>query len=207
MGPSQRALELDSEMCVPILHLPSYQVGKLFKSPVAASIIVSLFVKSVHNKYLAGLLPGFCVAMYMNVPYTSVCICQPVFYPPSIICHIYWMITLCHFAKYIIFISYILKGGRVLLIVKNYTAAAAKSLQSCPTLCDPIDGSPPGSPVLGILQERTLEWVAISFSNAWKWKGKVKSLGCVRLFATPWTAAYQAPPSVGFSRQECWSGT
>ena len=86
------------------------------------------------------------------------------------------------------------------------TAAAAKSLQSCPTLCDPIDGSPPGSAVPGILQARTLEWVAISFSNAWKWKGKVKSLSRVRLFATPWTAAYQAPPSMGFSRQEYWSG-
>ena len=70
---------------------------------------------------------------------------------------------------------------------------AAKSLQSCPTLCDPIDGSPPGSPVPGILQARTLEWVAISFSNAWKWKVKVKSFSRVRLFATPWTAAYQAP--------------
>ena len=85
-------------------------------------------------------------------------------------------------------------------------AAAAKSLQSCPTLCDLIDGSPPGSPVPGILQARTLEWVAISFSNAWKWKGKGKSLSCVRLFATPWTAAYQTPPSMGFSRQEYWSG-
>ena len=85
-------------------------------------------------------------------------------------------------------------------------AAAAKSLQSCPTLCDPIDGRPPGSTVPGILQARTLEWVAISFSNAWKWKVKVKSLNCVRLLATPWTAAYQAPPSMGFSRQEYWSG-
>ena len=86
------------------------------------------------------------------------------------------------------------------------TAAAAKSLQSCPTLCDPIDGSPPGSPVPGILQARTLEWVAISFSSAWKWKVKGKSLSCVRLLATPWTAAYQAPPSMGFSRQEYRSG-
>ena len=85
-------------------------------------------------------------------------------------------------------------------------AAAAKLLQSSPTLCDPIDGSPPGSPVPGILQARTLEWVAISFSNAWRWKVKVKSLSRVRLLATPWTAAYQAPPSMGFSRQECWSG-
>ena len=79
-------------------------------------------------------------------------------------------------------------------------ATAAKSLQSCLTLWDPIDGSPPGSPVPGILQARTLEWVAISFSNAWKWK--VKSLSRVRLLATPWTAAHQAPPSMGFSRQE-----
>ena len=71
-------------------------------------------------------------------------------------------------------------------------AAAARSLQSCLTLCDPIDGSPPGSPVPGILQARTVEWVAISFSNAWKWKVKVKSLGRVRLLATPWTAAHQA---------------
>ena len=74
-------------------------------------------------------------------------------------------------------------------------AAAAKSLQSCPTLCDPIDGSPPGSTVPGILQARTLEWVAISVSNAWKWKVKVKSLSRVWLLATPWTAAHQAPPS------------
>ena len=85
-------------------------------------------------------------------------------------------------------------------------ADAAKSLQSCPTLCDPIDSSPPGSPVPGILQARTLEWVAISFSNAWKWKVKVKSLSHVRLFTTLWTVAYQAPPSMGFSRQEYWSG-
>ena len=85
-------------------------------------------------------------------------------------------------------------------------ATAAKSLQSCPTLCYPIDGSPPGSPVPGILQARTLEWVAISFSNAWKWKVKVKLLSRVRLLATPWTAAYQTPPSMGFSRQEYWSG-
>ena len=86
------------------------------------------------------------------------------------------------------------------------TEHAAKSLQSYPTLCDPIDGSPPGSPVPGILQATTLEWVAISFSNAWKWKVKVKSLSRVQLLATPWTAAYQAPPSMGFSRQEYWSG-
>ena len=85
-------------------------------------------------------------------------------------------------------------------------AAAAKLLQSCQTLCDPTDGSPPGPTVPGILQARTLEWVAISFSNAWKWKVKVKSLSRIWLLATPWTAAHQAPPSMGFSRQEYWSG-
>ena len=92
---------------------------------------------------------------------------------------------------------------RVLYVV---TAAAAKSPQSCPTLCDPIDGSPPGSAVPGILQARTLEWVAISFSNAWKWNVKVKSLSCFWLLVTLWSAAYQAPLSMGFSRQEYWSG-
>ena len=91
-----------------------------------------------------------------------------------------------------------------LLTVPNN--AATKSLQSRLTLRDPIDGSLPGSPVPGILQARTLEWVAISFSNAWKWKVKVKSLSRVRLLVTPWTAAYQALPSMGFSRQEYWSG-
>ena len=84
--------------------------------------------------------------------------------------------------------------------------ATAKSLQSCPTLCDPIDGSPPGSPFPGILQAITLEWVAISFSNAWKWNVKVKSLSRILFLATPWTAAHQAPPPMGFSRQEYWSG-
>ena len=87
-----------------------------------------------------------------------------------------------------------------------FAAAAAKSLQLCLTLCNPIDSSPPGSPVPGILQARTLEWVAISFSNAWKWKVKVKVLSHVWLLATPWTAAYQAPLSMGFSRHEYWSG-
>ena len=103
----------------------------------------------------------------------------------------------------------------VIRVVTNFTPeknlpwiqlAAAKSLQSCPTLCNPTDSSPPGSPVPGILQARTLEWVAISFSNAWKWKVKVKSLSRVQLFATPWTADYQAPLSMGFSRKEYWSG-
>ena len=89
---------------------------------------------------------------------------------------------------------------------ESLAAAAAKSLQSCLTLCNPKDGRPPGSSVPGILQARTLEWLAISFSSAWKWKVKVMSLSRVRVFTTPWTAAYQAPPSMGFSRQEYWSG-
>jgi len=88
----------------------------------------------------------------------------------------------------------------------RHAAAAAKSRQSCPTLCNPIDGSPPGSSVPGILQARILEWVAISFSYAWKWKVKVKLLSRVQLLATPWTVAYQAPLFMGFSRQEYWSG-
>ena len=103
----------------------------------------------------------------------------------------------------------VLAGRFFTLDILDILAAAsdaAKLLQSCPTLCNPIDGSPPGSPVPGILQARLLEWGAIAFSNAWKWKVKVKSLSCVRLFATPWTAAHQAPPSMGFSRQEYWSG-
>ena len=104
-------------------------------------------------------------------------------------------------------------GARILPTVNTWLkwlsrspTATAKSLQSCPTLCDPLDSSPPGSPVPGILQARTLEWAAISFSSAWKWKVKVKLLSRVWLFATPWTAAYQAPPPMGFSRQEYWSG-
>ena len=96
--------------------------------------------------------------------------------------------------------------GRTTSQGKQLATAAAESLQSRPTLCDPRDSSPPGSPVPGILQARTLGWVAIAFSNAWKWKVKVKSLSHVRLSATPWTAAHQAPPSMGFSRQEDWSG-
>ena len=89
-------------------------------------------------------------------------------------------------------------GGSVLLLLLSRFSRVQ--------LCDPIDGSPPGSPVPGILQARTLEWVAISFSNAWKWKLKVKSLSRVRLLGTPWTASYQAPPSMGFSRLEYRSG-
>ena len=94
----------------------------------------------------------------------------------------------------------------MILILNKSMLCYAKSLQSCPTLCDLIDNSPPGFPVPGILQARTLEWVAISFSNAWEWKEKVKSFSRVQLLPTPWTAAYQAPLSMGFSRQEYWSG-
>ena len=89
-------------------------------------------------------------------------------------------------------------------LISAAAAAASKLLQSCLALCDPIDGSPPGFPVAGILQARTLEWVAISFSNAWKWKVKVKLLSHVWL-SNPMTAAYQAPLSVGFSRQGYWN--
>ena len=92
------------------------------------------------------------------------------------------------------------------LAVKPVTAAAAKSLQSCLTLCDPRDGSPPGSPRPWDSPGKNTGVGCLSFSKAWKWKVKVKSLSCVRLLATPWTAAYQAPPSMGFSRQESWSG-
>ena len=92
------------------------------------------------------------------------------------------------------------KFFRTIFLDSIYICIAAKSLQSCPTLCDPIDGSPPGSPIPGLLQARTLEWVAISFSNAWKCNVKLKSLSCVWLLATPWTAAYQAPLSMGRTR-------
>ena len=85
-------------------------------------------------------------------------------------------------------------------------AAAAKVLQSYPTLCDRTDCSPPGSLISGILQARKQKWVAISFFNAWRLKVKVQSLSRVRLLATQWTTAYQAPRSMGFSRQEYWSG-
>ena len=123
----------------------------------------------------------------------------------------YWMIQTHLLDQNVMALSHVILTSKSTNLWKlkklnSKTAAAAKSLQSCPTLCDPIDGSPPGGPVPGILQERTLEWVAISFSNAWKWKVKVKSLSLVRLLATPWTAAHQVPPSMGFSRQEYWSG-
>ena len=118
------------------------------------------------------------------------------------------------FSKIVLRVSEVSDNTTGVLLIKLYTpcisstkaAAVAKSLQSCPTVCDPIDCSPPGFPIPGILQARTLEWVAISFSNAWKWNLKVKSLSRVWLFVTPWTTAHKAPPSMGFSRQEYWSG-
>ena len=126
--------------------------------------------------------------------------------------HCHWTVHL-KMAKmaYCMFTIFLKKFSQLIFYrdIEFYTrpaaaAAAAKSLQSCPTLCDPTDGSPPGSSAPGILQARILEWVAISFSNAWKWKVKVKSLSHVRLLATPWTAAYQAPPSgVGFWPEGC----
>ena len=107
----------------------------------------------------------------------------------------------------IIFLRHIELGWICHSFLSSVAAAdAAKSLQSSPTLCDPIDGSPSNSPVPGILQARTLEWVAISFSNAWKWKVNMKTFSHAQLFATPWTAALQAPLSVGLCQQESWSG-
>ena len=107
-----------------------------------------------------------------------------------------------------------MEGGKVVefgsgirvMCSTRFTLTTTKSLKSCPTRCDPRDGSPPGSPIPGLLQARTLEWVARSFPNSWKWKVKVKSLSHVRPSATPWTAGCQAPPPMGFSRQEYWSG-
>ena len=124
--------------------------------------------------------------------------------PVSGFYHQFFLLTLFHKLEKLNKVS--IEGTNLNIIKAWYDTATAKSLQSCPTLCDPTDGSPTGSPVPGILQARTLEWVAISFSNAWKWKVKVKSLSRVWLLATSWTAAYQAPLSMGFSRQEYWSG-
>ena len=116
-----------------------------------------------------------------------------------------YSVNKCVWVRYSSFVENLDHENKSFLI-NDTAAAAAKSLQLCLTLCNPIDGSPPGSPVPGILQARMLEWVAISFSNAGKWKVKVKWLSHVWLFATPWTAAHQAPLSMGFSRQEYWSG-
>ena len=148
--------------------------------------------------------------MCLNIVFAPHCnsLCVfPRFYCPSALCG--WSNLLIH--RLFPFIQKLFSLLLPWYSLQHYfyptaAAAAAKLLQLCLTLCDPIDGSPPGPPVPGILQARTLEWVAISFSNAWKWKNKVKSLSRIRLLATPWTAAHQAPPSMGFSRQEYWSG-
>ena len=132
----------------------------------------------------------------------------------SVFCH--QSISTVKVRLFVLFI-HVLQVPRVLLdtwwamnkyLLNTWTKTSVLFVQSrsCPTLCNPIDGSPPGSCVPGILQARILECVAIPFSNAWKWKLKVKSLSRVQPSATPWTAAYQAPPSMGFSRQEYWSG-
>ena len=144
---------------------------------------------SIHYTYVAF----FCLSLLAN-------------YRGGIICYAFFCLF---FVKFIHFAVCCIWQYFIHYHCSEYpaaAAAAAKSLQSCPTLCDPIDCSPPGSRVPGILQARTLEWVAISFSNACKWKVKVKSLSRARLLATSWTAAYQALSSMGFSRQECWSG-
>ena len=120
----------------------------------------------------------------------------------SLILEEIWDLTMKTFKQTLM----VLTNSFTLVHCCTFPFCSAQSLQLCPTLCNPIDSSPSGSPIPGILQARTLEWVAISFSNAWKWKVKVKSLSRVRLVATPWTVAYQAPPSMGFSRQEYWSG-
>ena len=143
-------------------------------------------------------LPHFCkITPLLPVILSSCLVLLHGYIPPDTICSLVCVVSsppLVRISTWVISKKY------------NGRHVAAKSLQSCLTLCDPIDGSPPGSPGSGILQARTLEWVAISFSNAWKWKLKVKSFNRVRLFATPWTAAYQAPPSMVFSRQKYWSG-
>ena len=118
-----------------------------------------------------------------------------------------WIIITCLDQSFLVELSVIIVLFYICTAILEVTAAAAaKLLHLCPTLGNPREGSPPGSPIPGILQARTLERVAISFSNAWKGKVKVKLLSRVPLFTTPWTAAYQAPPSMGFSRQEYWSG-
>ena len=140
----------------------------------------------------------------------DVCLCQEVDWSPILLSFVHLSLLYWYLCLLLVSRKHVCRNKYTVCLrvthSSNYAAAAAKSLQSCPTLCHPIDSSPPGSPVPGILQARTLEWLAIPFSNAWKWKVKVKLLSRVRPSATSWTAAYQAPPSMGFSRQEYWSG-
>ena len=153
-------------------------------------------------------LCGVCLALNKFTSYLS----KKNLFPLHCFCtKQYFQVSFWFLCCFIVVLSYFLIGASTnynmhTIIPFATAAAAAKSLQSYPTLCDPIDGSPPGTTVPGIFQARTLEWVAISFSNAWKWKVKVKSFSHVWPFTTPWTAAYQAPLSMGFSRQKYWSG-
>ena len=145
--------------------------------------------------FFFGIFPVWCSQLLESVVWSLSLILES---SPSSLFLIF--LPLCSFFYFLCFMC-------VCAVLSSSAAtAAAKSLQSCPTLCDPIDSSPSGSTVLGILQARTLEWVAISFSNAWKWKVKGKLLSPVWLSATPWTAAHQASPSMGLSRQEYWCG-
>ena len=170
------------------------------------------------SKYSLNLTPIMCSmqSLYLSQTPRKILVQDLVWEAPSLKTYLKWfrqsgsLYFLSQFHK--LFINWhrlflkLAQEIKRLILLKQIAAKSAKSLQSCPTLCDPIDNSPPGSPVPGILQARTLEWIAISFSNAWKWKVKVKSLSRVQLLATPWTASYQAPLSKGFSRQEYWSG-
>ena len=155
-----------------------------------------------------GLIPNtfllFSKEKGLLLPPTDGCLAHSVPPPPWNSPHGLWCLS--HSLLLVVLPSFVQSFPCDIFHNSAWLFTAAKSLQSCPSLCDPIDGRPPGSAVPGILQARTLEWVAISFSNAGKWKVKGKLLSCVRLLATPWTAAYQAPPSMGFSRQEYWSG-
>ena len=157
------------------------------------------YVKSVYL-YIRFLVCAFLCIHWLSVPI-------PPSYPSSVmlglgVCKLHCLDFLVEYLDVFVWQQWTVMA----LSPANFAAAtAAKLLQLYPTLCDPRKGSPPGSAAPGILQARTLDWVAISFSNAWKWKVNVKSLSRVWLLATPWTAAYQALPSMGFSRQEYWS--
>ena len=155
---------------------------------------------------LQSILTNFCREMFPQLTGSSTCF-QDLFKSQSMDFYAMGKTNLLLISKNMLILMVLILMNKDMFESRYAaTAAAAKSLQSCPTLCDPRDCSPAGSPVPGILQARILEWVAISFSNVWKWKVKVKSLSRVQLLATPGTAAHQAPPSMGFSRQEYWSG-
>ena len=169
-------------------------------SPYSISIVRNYLKFSIHTFHIGF---SYCTNSLYLSSYSLSFKIELQHYPVKFFCfHILQSSLLFHLLSSCYFVITIVASNWFLYPMLCY----AKSLQSCPTLCDPIDSSPPGSPIPGILQARTLEWVAISFSNTWKWKGKGNSFSRVRLSATPWTAAYQAPPSMGFSRQEYWSG-